>query len=621
MKSSNLDPFPSHPNAHDRSLTHKTGFQGERWSFIPRIYAPAHQAFASPNIFDVLLFILVACIFIILGHGLKQASLPFPEFPSRHLDLDLKELPFYTVRTVLRLLLGLLISVVLTFIIATAAAKNRIAGRILIPLCDILQSVPVLGFQVFIAGFFLRLFPLSQLGGECIALFVVVTSQIWNMIFSFYQSLKTVPKYFDEVARHFRLSGWQRFWRLDVPFAIPSLVWNGMMSLSGSWFFIVASEMIDVSGHLVILPGIGSWVGTAISTKNVGAIFWAIGAMVLALLACDQLIFRPLTVWSQKFRCDTVTPDSEQPSSWVLELLRKTRLWGIMGHAIHESCTRLLQTSRYPLNRHTDLITPPSGSMQRFLKSHRFHTVIQSLSNSTMVVLTIGFVGWVAFISWPFISWPIFLHALELGFLTLLRVIATLIIATVIWVPIGIWIGSKPRWCIALQPIIQFLAAFPANLLFPLCAMGIVYFKLNPDIWLSGLMLIGAQWYIFFNVLAGMQTLPIDFMYVSKIYHLSLGQRWKNIFLPGIFPFYVTGALTATGGAWNASIITEVVEWGDIQIQATGLGSFIENAARVGNMAHVAAGLIVMTLFVLSLNRLVWAPLQNLAQRRFTREM
>jgi NitT/TauT family transport system permease protein len=234
-----------------------------------------------------------------------------------------------------------------------------------------------------------------------------------------------------------------------------------------------------------------------------------------------------------------------------------------------------------------------------------------------MIAFPIGLTVWIALITWPLISWSVFMQAGEYGFLTLLRVMATLVIATVIWVPAGIWIGSRPHWCVPLQPVIQFLAAFPTNLLFPLCAMGIVHFNLNPDIWLSGLMLIGAQWYILFNVLAGMQTLPSDFMHVAKVYHLSLWQKWKNVFLPGIFPFYVTGALTATGGAWNASIITEVVEWGNIQIQASGLGSFIENAARMGNMPNVAAGLIVMTLFVLTLNRLVWAPLQNLAERRF----
>ncbi len=616
MKLSDLDPLHSPPITQDRPFPHTPVLQGERY-LTSRIYAPAREALSSPNVFDIVLFLMVACIFIILGHGLMQAALPFPKSPSHRLSLNLSELPLYTVRTVLRLLLGLIISVVLTFIIATAAAKNRIAGRILVPLCDILQSVPVLGFQVFIAGFFLALFPFSQLGAECIALFVVVTSQVWNMIFSFYQSLKTIPKHFDEVARHFHLSLWQRFWRLEVPFAIPSLVWNAMMSLSGSWFFIVASEMIEVSGRSVILPGIGSWVGTAIGTQNVEAIFWAIGAMVVALLVCNQLIFRPLTVWSGKFRCDTVTSDTDQPSSWFLELLRKSRFWGIIGRSVHDTCARMLHTSRQHLNHHP-LPTPSlSFSFLPFLRTPYMKAILSSLGNGLMIIVAVGFTAWVAFVAWPLISWPTFLQATELGFITLLRVIATLIIATVIWVPFGIWIGSKPQWSILLQPVIQFLAAFPANLLFPLCAMGIVYFNLNPNIWLSGLMLIGAQWYILFNVLAGMQTLPTDFVHVSKVYHLSLWQRWKNIFLPGIFPFYVTGALTATGGAWNASIITEVVEWGDIQIQATGLGSFIENAARIGNMPNVAAGLIVMTLFVLTLNRLVWAPLQNLAERRF----
>jgi NitT/TauT family transport system permease protein len=613
MKPLDLDSLPSITQDHPHPQT--PVLHGERY-LTSRIYAPAREALSSPNVFDIVLFLIVAGLFIIFGHGLRQASLPFPESPSHPLSLDLGSLPFYTVRTVLRLLLGLVISVILTFIIATAAAKNRVAGYILVPLCDILQSVPVLGFQVFIAGFFLALFPFSQLGAECVAIFVVVTSQVWNMIFSFYQSLKTIPKHLDEVTRHFHLSGWQRFWRLEVPFATPSLVWNAMMSLSGSWFFIVASEMIQVSGHSAILPGIGSWVGTAIEGKNVEAIFWAIGAMAAALLICDQLIFRPLTVWSSKFRFDTGTSDTDQPSSWFLELLRKSRFWGIIGYSVHKTYKRMLHSSRQHLNHHP--ISSPSlyPLLLRILHHHSLKKTLSLLANGLMIAGAVGGAAWIALIAWPLISWTTFLHAGELGFLTLLRVIATLVIATVIWVPVGIWIGSRPKWCAPLQPVIQFFAAFPANLLFPLCAMGIVYFNLNPNIWLSGLMLIGAQWYILFNVLAGMQTLPSDFMSVSKIYHLSLWQRWKNIFLPGIFPFYVTGALTATGGAWNASIITEVVEWGNIQIQAAGLGSFIENAARAGNTPRVAAGLIVMTLFVLTLNRLVWAPLQKLAEHR-----
>ena len=500
---------------------------------------------------------------------------------------------------------ALFASLGVTFTVATLAAKNRRAAVIIVPMIDVLQSVPILGFLSFTVLFFLNLFPGQELGAELAAVFAIFTSQAWNMTLSFYQSLVTVPGDLEEACRSFRLSPWQRFWRLDVPFAIPGLVWNTMLSMSGGWFFVVASEAITVGNTTFTLPGIGSYVAVALRDRNLLAIFYAVLAMLVVILLYDQLLFRPLVAWSAKFRVETV-PTASLPDPWVLKLLRRTALLRMAGEWIGDRIARIgtLRLEFGPLRRRS---TQPSVAAQR-AGDAAFYIV---------VIVVAGVSAWrIATFCAAHLAWHDLAVCLEFGSFTLLRVLASLAISCAIWVPAGVWIGLRPRAARFAQPVAQFLAAFPANLLFPVVVAGIVYFGLAPNIWLTPLMVIGTQWYILFNVVAGTSALPGDLKEAATNFGLRGILWWRRLVIPGILPYFVTGAMTASGSAWNASIVAEVASWGHTKLVAAGLGAYIAEATSAGDTARIVLGVVVMAGFVLALNRLVWRPLFAYAQRR-----
>jgi NitT/TauT family transport system permease protein len=558
----------------------------------------------GPNFYDLAIFILIAGGFVMLAHGARDMTGPVARLATQPVTLDPANLPEYALLTTLRMFAAILLSLVFTFVVATLAAKSRKAELVIVPALDILQSVPVLGFLTFTVAFFVRLFPSSQLGAECAAIFAIFTAQAWNMAFSFYQSLRTVPRDLEEVTRHFRLSAWHRFWRLDVPFAAPGLIWNTMMSMSGGWFFVVASEAITVGDTTVKLPGIGSWLATAIDAKDIHAVLLAVAAMAAVILAYDQLVFRPIVAWADKFRFEQ-TAARERPRSWVYELWRRgwliRRLSLAAGWAV-DLVARLLARRRRP--RHP---RPPG-----------FFAWLGDLLWLFVVLLGVAYALW-RIVQFTEVSLGLddVLTAVKAGLLTLARVVVLIALASLVWVPIGVWIGLRPRWTTRVQPIAQFLAAFPANVLFPIAVVGIVTFHLDPDIWLSPLMVLGTQWYILFNVIAGASAFPTDLREVASLFRLRSWQWWRDVILPGILPYYVTGALTATGGSWNASIVAEAVSWGSTKLEAVGLGSYIARATEAGDYRRVALGIAVMSVMVIACNRLVWRPLYRLAERRY----
>ena len=572
---------------------------------MPNVATPAFVGVRRlPNLFDLVagLCILGSLVYVA---GIARGTLaPLDAPEATTITLDPAALPGYAVRTTLRMFAALLCSVVFTFTFATWAAKSRRAGLILVPILDILQSVPILGFLSFTVVFFMGLFPGQVLGAELAAIFAIFTSQAWNMAFSLYQSLKTVPADLDEAARSYRLTAWQRFWRLEVPFAMPGLVWNTMMSMSGGWFFVVASEAVSVGNASWKLPGIGSYVALALEQQDIRAVFCAIFAMLIVILAYDQLLFRPLVAWSAKFRFElTAAETAEDP--WVLKLLRRTRV---------------LRAASGVVGRVFDAVGGARLTLRT--RSQSAPAAPSRLGDAVFVAALAAALAVAGWQIWTFGSTLLTLadvtRAVSLGFVTLVRVVVLMILATVVWVPIGVWLGLRPTWGRRAQPIAQFLAAFPANLFFPIFVVLIVRFGGSPDVWLSPLMILGAQWYILFNVIAGASAFPGDLQEVARNFRVGGLLWWRRVILPGIFPYYVTGAITASGGAWNAAIVSEVASWGDTKLEAHGLGAYIAAATAEGDTPRVVLGVAVMSLFVVAFNRALWRPMYAFASRRLT---
>ena len=568
------------------------------------IRMPALGQALRPNIWDLVALILVIGAMVLIVYGGEQTTLPLSALDVAPDSLDPANLPLYALRTTLRMLLAIVCSIVFTFIYAALAAKSRRAEMVLIPLLDILQSVPILGFLTFTVVFFMNLFPGRVLGAELACVFAIFTSQAWNMTFSMYQSMRNVPKDLDEASKSFHLSGWQRFWRLDVPFAMPGLIWNTMMSMSGGWFFVVASEAITVGNTTVTLPGIGSYVALGIQKQNLPAIGYAILAMLLVIIAYDQLLFRPVVAWADKFRFEQ-TSSVAAPSSWMLDLFRRTRAlraltypFAALNKAVSNLHITLPDFVRAPARR-----GPPSRAVDALWIA--------------LIAASTGYAGWRAY---QYLSASLspsdIATALGYGLITLLRVIVLIALATLIWVPVGVWIGLRPKLAERVQPLAQFLAAFPANLAFPVFVVIIVRFGLSANIWLSPLMILGTQWYILFNVIAGASAFPSDLREAAGSFHLKGWRWWVKVILPGIFPYYITGAITASGGSWNASIVAEVASWGDTHLTATGLGAYIATATEAGDFPRVVLGIAVMCILVTLFNRLLWRPLYAFAERR-----
>jgi NitT/TauT family transport system permease protein len=451
----------------------------------------------------------------------------------------------------------------------------------------------------------MSLAPGRVLGAEFAAIFAIFTSQAWNMAFSFYQSLRTVPVELVEASRTFRLSPWMQFWRVEAPFAMPQLIWNMMVSMSGSWFFVVASEAISVGNTTVTLPGVGSYIALAIAQKNLSAVGWAIGAMLVVILLYDQLLFRPLVAWADRFRFEQqagVLP----PRSWVLNVLRRSRVVAVLTDRLSRLGRRTFQWSFLRLRSITAADLSATGARWG-----------DSLWTGFVVVLAALALWRVGIFVLSSISLPDAAKAFVAGLATLCRVIVLIAIASAIWVPIGVLVGTKPRLTQFVQPVAQFLAAFPANVLFPIAVSAIVAFKLNPNIWLSPLMILGTQWYILFNVIAGASSIPSEMRDIGANLQVRGWLWWKKIALPAVFPFYVTGAITASGGSWNASIVAEVASWGDTRLQANGLGAYIAQATEAGDFSHIVLGIAVMSLYVVIINRAFWRPLYWYAERKF----
>ena len=557
----------------------------------------------APTRFDLVALLLVMGLLVFLAAASRGVLAPLATIEASPVSLSPSHLPEYAARSTLRMLAAMFLSLTFTFTYATWAAKSPRAGRILVPLLDVLQSVPILGFISVTFVFFMSLAPGRVLGAEFAAIFGIFTSQAWNMAFSFYQSLRTVPVELEEAARSFRLSAWARFWRLEVPFGMPPLVWNMMMSMSGGWFFVVASEAFTVGAKTVTLPGMGAYIALAIADRNLAAVGWAIATMLIVILIYDQLLFRPLVAWADRFRFEQ-EPGALPPRSWVLDVLGKSILVARFLRFLRRTWRQLGAAFR---------ATPGLPRLESPQHAKRLDLVA-----TCVVGLLLLFALWeIRQVLVSQLHWDEVGVAVGLGAITMLRVFVLIALASIVWVPIGVWIGLRPRVARIAQPVAQFLAAFPTNLLFPVVVAVIVNWSLSPNIWLSPLMILGTQWYILFNVIAGASSIPGEMRSVATNLGLTGWIWWRKVALPAVFPFYVTGALTASGGSWNAAIVAEVASWGNERVEAAGLGAYIANATLAGDYHRIALGVATMSVFVLVINRVLWRPLYYYAERKF----
>lgn len=576
---------------------------------MQRIWRNNQLSTWRPNAWDGISLVIVGAIFAFLAYGAQQMAAPYHIGQEIPISLSITHLPYYALRTVFRMIIAMIISLLFSFIVGTLAAKNKHAERLIIPAIDILQSVPVLGFLSITVVGFIELFPNSILGPECAAIFAIFVAQVWNITLGLYQSLRNVPHELKEAASMFHLSTWQRYWRVEVPFALPSLIWNMMLSMSAGWFFVTVCEAISVNHQTILLPGVGSYIAVAIKEANAGAVIAAIVAMLVVILLYDQILFRPLIRWSDRFKFEA-SIDDKKPHSLFVSLLERTRLLAFIG----QSLALIFETFvNLNLGKSNKILQPEVVQRQKTYKTRISIWLWYSL------IIIAALVAIIALIQFIFhaVSGHEVLHVLLLGVYTTIRVVVLIAICSLVWVPIGVWVGMRPKATQIVQPIAQFLAAFPANLIFPVVVMAIIHFHLNVNIWTTPLMILGTQWYILFNIIAGASTLPKELYQATQNFGVKGWLWWRKFILPGIFPFYVTGAITAAGGAWNASIVAEVVNWGTHVLRAEGLGAYISTFTTSGDFPRIALGIGIMCVYVLLFNRLLWQPLYNLAEKRY----
>jgi NitT/TauT family transport system permease protein len=522
-----------------------------------------------------------------------------------------RSLPLYALYSLARILIAYVLSLLFALAYGYAAAKSKRAEMVLIPLLDILQSIPVLSFLPGVMLAMVALFPSRQLGVELGSIILIFTGQVWNIAFSFYSSLKTVPRDLREAAIIYRFSAWQRFMELDLPFSTIGLVWNSMMSVAGGWFFLMACEMFVLGDKDFRLPGLGSFLQTAASSGNTSALLWGLFAMVAVIVLMDQLIWRPVIAWADKFKFEQVESGEVASNSLLSFIRRESFIIRVYRKILHPVIDWLTLKFAHGAKRAADRLVAPQAERPRRWFAWLFAGI-------AALVLCYGIYRAVEELAQ--INGAEYWLLLRSAGLTFLRVNLALLIGALWTVPVGVAIGFSPRFARLMQPLVQLAASIPATALFPVLLLFLIRLRGGVEIAAMALMLLGTQWYILFNVIAGAMAIPTDLKEAARVFRFGSIDRWRHLILPGIFPYLVTGLVTASGGAWNASIVAEYFHFQGHIVQAPGLGSTISQASDAGHFNVLLAATLVMATVVVLINRLVWRKLYRLASTRFKLE-
>jgi NitT/TauT family transport system permease protein len=581
-----------------KKTTSLRGFSAYRiWAQLPR--------FEISYLPDLLMF--GAGIALFYGVLVVGRSWFGPFTPQVEISRSPLALAAYAGYSLLRITFAYVLSLAFTLVYGYVAAYNPRAERFMIPLLDVLQSIPVLSFLPGVMLAMVALFPGRQLGVEAGAILLIFTGQVWNMAFSFYASLKSIPKEMREAARVYGFSWWQRFIEMELPFAAIGLVWNSMMSVAGGWFFLMACEMFVLGSRDFRLPGLGSYLQTAASAGDTRSILWGVGTMIAVIVLLDQFIWRPVIAWAEKFKVEQVE-STDAPRSWVLDLIRHSR-----------SLAKIRQKTVRPL----------SERLMLYFSQVRASDEPERRSPWKIWLMRVFAVVVLAGISYGVVRVVMILTGLQKAELqeaaiglgaTFLRVNLTLLLGALWTIPAGVAIGFNPRLARIAQPLAQIAASVPATALFPVVLLLLIRVGGGLGIGSIVLLLLGTQWYILFNVIAGAIAIPTDLKECCSVFQLQGIQRWKKLILPGIFPYLVTGMVTASGGAWNASIVAEYFHFKGHIYTTTGLGATISQATDAGNFNLLLAATMMMAATVVTINRLVWRKMYVLAETRYRLE-
>ncbi|BEN28668.1 Bicarbonate transport system permease protein CmpB [Serratia marcescens] len=521
------------------------------------------------------------------------------------ISLDAWNLLYYSLRTSMRFLLGMAWSLLFSVVFAVLAARYTPLRRVILPFVNFMESVPLVGFLTFTTVYFLNLYPHSVMGLECTAIFAVFTGQAWNMMLTLYQTLRIVPKELDEAARSFNYNPWQRFWRLEFIYSVPGLLWNAMVSQSAAWFALVASEAIPVGDRSVELPGVGSYIAEALAQQNVPAILYSIVALAANIVLLDQLVFRPLVRYTARFKYEDVTASRPLGNPWFYNSLAFSHVGAALGRTLRALADLWL----FKLPR----LWYALGLHRLFRLAAKGNWLWRSLWYLGVVLACV----WFGYRLWEYFPKQYFAMLPEWMLLTTARVAAAMLLSVAIFTPLGVWIGMNPRLVKIFQPIIQILAAIPPNIFYPMIAAFIAIYHQDLGWWAIPMIMLGTQWYVLFNVIAGVSAIPTQITEVSETFGLRRFRWWRYYMLPAIFPYIVTGIISAAGGAWNSAIAAEVIQWGSTTLSATGLGAFISVVTDAGKNPESALGCAAMCALVALCIIFVWQPLYRIAETKF----